>query len=150
MAFRDVGERKDSIDDGTQAALLDELHDLLQLGQAFPSSSLGLERSLKKTRRRLTRASPPVVCAASDQTASACQGAERTLEGLTADVLEDDVDAALASEAADLLEEVDLGVDDRRIGAKCFARETFFRGADRGEDRRAPQLGDLDGGAADA
>ena len=56
--------------------------------------------------------------AAGDQPATASEGTERALERLAADVLEDDVDAALAGEAADLLGEVDFAVEDRLVGAE--------------------------------
>src|ERR1019366_8051517 len=64
----------------------------------------GLAGTLLHTPRRAP--SPARRGAASDEAAAARQGAKRALECLAADVLEDDVDAALAGQAAHFIEEV--------------------------------------------
>src|SRR4051794_34274893 len=53
--------------------------------------------------------------AAGDQAPAARQDLERLLEGLAADVLENDVDAALAGQPPHLGGEVELAVEDRLL-----------------------------------
>ena len=64
-------------------------------------------------------------------------------------MLDDDIDAAIVSEAADFLRNGHDEVVDDFVGAEFASLDKFFVGAGRCDDARTEKLGDLDGGAAD-
>ena len=66
-----------------------------------------------------------------------------------ADHVQDDVDAALAGEACDLLHKILGPVVDRRVGAQADAGGAFVVRAGGGIDRGAEFMGELDGGDSD-
>src|SRR5207247_9114677 len=88
--------------------------------------------------------------AAGYQPAAPAEGLQAPFPGLLADALDHHVHAALAGEPADLLEAVRRAVSDGRLRPRlAHARHLVVR-ADRGEDPRAVQTGDLDGRRAHA
>ena len=66
-----------------------------------------------------------------------------------ADVLDDDIDAAIVGEPADFFRDGHDEVVDDFVGAEFASLDKFFVGAGRCDDARTEKLGDLDGGAAD-
>jgi hypothetical protein len=82
--------------------------------------------------------------AAGDDPAAVAHRADRLLEHLAADVLDHDIDAALAGERARHLGEVGAAVVDRDVGAQPARRRELVVAADRRDHQGAVQLGDLD------
>src|SRR5690348_878870 len=89
--------------------------------------------------------------AARNQAAIGGETRERLLPRGGADVLDDDVDAAAAmGEVAHFGCPVGLAVQNHVVGAERFCFGDFLFAAHGGDDARAKNFGDLNGGAADA
>ena len=86
--------------------------------------------------------------AAGDQTSAGSEALQTVIPGGGANVLDDDVDAAVVGEAAHFLGNRHDEVVDDFIGAEFASLGKFFVGAGCGDDARTEELGDLDGGAA--
>src|SRR6266571_3348611 len=140
---------ENAIDDGFEAAGRDEFHYRVQLG---------LGAHVRAEERKLAAEQEAEIklgivagrCAARDQAASWSEAGEALFPSSRADVLEDDVDAALASDAANFLADFLRFVVDHVIGAKLPGFLELFVAAGRGDDARAEEFGDLYRSAADA
>src|SRR4029434_7484472 len=85
-----------------------------------------------------------------DELAEPSKRVHRSLERLAADVLDDHVDAALGRPLARLLDEVLRAVVHDLLGAQRAGELDLVVGADRRDDPRAAEPGDLDRRAPDA
>src|SRR6266849_3313303 len=140
---------EDAIDNGLEAARRDKFHYRVQLG---------LGAHVRAEQRKLAAEQEAEIklgivagrCAARDQTASWSETGEALLPGSRADVFENDVDAALASDAANFLADFLRFVVDEMIGTKLPGFLELFVGAGSGDDARPEEFGDLYRGAADA
>src|SRR5216683_4141034 len=139
---------EDAIDNGLEAAGGDEFHYRVQFG---------LGAHVRAEERKLAAEQEAEIklgivagrCAARDQTASWSETGEALFPSSRADVFEDDVDAALASDAANFLADFLRFVVNQVIGAELPGFLELFVGAGRGDDARAEEFGDLYRGAAD-
>src|SRR5438067_12152523 len=91
MPFRNLFQRQHPIDHGPKPSRLDVSHDLVHLGQATHGRSEDGEE-LEEDEADVDGGFGAGRGAAGDEAAAAGEGFERALEGLAADVLEDDVD----------------------------------------------------------
>src|SRR5882762_6215497 len=132
-----------------EPASLDELHDLVQLGQTSHRRAEDGEQ-LEEDQAEVDGDVAAAGGAAGDEAAAFGERAQGTLEGLAADVLDDDVDAALLRKTAHVIEKIDFGVEDHLVRAEGHRARGLLRGAGGGVDRGTPQLGDLNGCAADS
>ena len=71
------------------------------------------------------------------------------VEGVAADRIEDDVGAVPAGQLEDAIADAFAAVVDHRRGAVFPGQSRLLVGADAGDDPRAPQLAQLDGGQPD-
>src|SRR5216683_470720 len=139
---------EDAIDNGLEAAGGDEFHYRVQFG---------LGAHVRAEERKLAAEQEAEIklgivagrCPARDQTASWSETGEALFPGSRADVFENDVDAALASDAANFLADFLRFVVDHVIGAKLLGFLELFVAPGRGDDARAEEFGDLYRGAAD-
>src|SRR6266581_4657422 len=140
-------QREDAVDNGFEAAGRDEFHYRVQLG---------LGAHVRAEERKLAAEQEAEIklgivagrCAARDQTASWSETGEALFPSSRADMLEDDVDAALASDAANFLADLLRFVVNPVIGAKLLGFLELFVGAGRGDDASPEGFGDLYRGAA--
>src|SRR5712691_2820271 len=90
------------------------------------------------------------VTAADHEPAVFAERVEALLEELAAHVLEDEVDAAAVGETHDLLDDVLCPVVDAVVHAELRGADELLVGARVADDDRAGEMGELDGGGADA
>src|SRR4051794_7318952 len=100
-----------------QSSGFDELHDLVELGQAAHRRSEDGEQ-FEENEAEVDGDVTAAGGAAGNQAAAFCQRAQRALEGLAADVLEDDVNAAFLCQPAYFIEKIDFGVEDGLVCAE--------------------------------
>jgi hypothetical protein len=140
-------ERPDFVHDGNEAALGNKLEDGAQL---VPGAHIGADNG-KLAGEEETDIEFGVVAGggtASDQTASGGQALEAFAEGGGADVLENNVHAAIVGEAANFLGDGHNAVMNDFVGPELFGFGDFFVVAGGGDHAAAKEFGDLDGGAA--
>src|SRR3989442_3439805 len=137
-------KRQDSIDDRSQLASKNALHDIEEFaGTAhrgsehlqLPEENVAKVGLGSKTRRG----------AASEHPATPPCGAEAAHPSLRADVIDDNIDAASIREVSNLLIEFVGPVIDQKVGAELFRALKFFIAARRHEDAASHHLRNLDG-----
>jgi len=140
-------ERPDFVHDGNKAALGDELEDGAQF---VPGAHVGAENGELACEEETDIEFGFVAGggAAGDETASGGQAFDTFAPGGFADVLENDVHAAIVGEAANFLGDGHDAVMNYFVGAELPGFGDFFVVAGGGDHAAAKEFGNLDGGAA--
>src|SRR5258708_2054601 len=149
VGFGAGGQREDAVDDGLEASRGHEAHDAVEFGLG---AHIGAEE------RKLAAEEEPQVDlgivagggVAGYQAAAGGETGEAVVPGSCSNVLEDDIDAALTRDGAGFLADFRSVVIDEMVGAELLCLLQFFIGAGSGDDARAEEFGNLNGGAADA
>ncbi len=142
-------ERKDAIDDGFQFTGGDEFHDRVQLG--FRAHVGTEERKLAAEKEAEVDLGVKAGSGATGhQPAPGSEAGEAFVPRGGADVLENDIHAALIRDAADFLADFLCFVIDEVVCAQLFGFLKLFVGAGNGDDVRTEEFRDLNGGAPDA
>src|SRR5258708_24261725 len=138
VGFGAGGQREDAVDDGLEASGGHEAHDAVEFGVG---AHIGAEE------RKLAAEEEPQVDlgivagggAAGYQAAAEGKTGEAVVPGSRPDVLEDDVDAALARDTADFITDFLSFAIDEMVGAELlFLLQFFLRARRRRDARRAP------------
>jgi len=140
-------ERPDSVHDGNETALGDELEDGAQL---VPGAHVGAENG-ELAAEQETDIEFGVGAGggtAGDEAAGGGQAFDTFAPGGFADVLEDDIHAAIVGEAANFLGDGHDAVMNNFVGTKLLGFSDFFVGACGGDYTATEEFGDLDGGGA--
>src|SRR5229473_8587611 len=143
------GQREDAVDDGLEASGSYEAHDAVEFGLR---AHVGAEQR-KLAAEEESQIDLGVVAgggAASYQAAAGGETGEAVVPGSRPDVFEHNIDAALTRDAADFIADFLRIVIDEMVGAELFCLLQFLIGAGSGDDARAEEFGNLNGGAADA
>src|SRR5438128_1837377 len=128
-----------------QSAGFDMLDDLVQLGEATHCGAENRQQ-LEKDQANVDGRLATGRSAARDETSTFGEALERALERFSADVLEDDIDAALVGERPYDRDKICLAIEDRLIGAELLRAFRFLGAADGRVNGRMPQLRDLNRG----
>ncbi len=149
MGFGAGAQREDAVDDGLEASGGHQAHDAVEFGLG---AHIGAEE------RKLAAEEEPQVDlgivagggAAGYQAAAEGKTGEAVVPGSCANVFEHNIDAALARDTADFITDFLSFVIDEMVGAELLCLLQFFVRAGSGDDARAEEFGNLNGGAADA
>src|SRR5438093_49443 len=107
-----------------QSAGFDMFHDLVQLGEATHCGAENRQQ-LEKNQANVDGRLATGRGAARDETSAFGKALERALERFSADVLEDDIDAALVGERPHDRDKICLAIEDRLIGAQLLRATDF-------------------------
>lgn len=142
-------ERKDAVDYRFETSVGNEAHDAVQLRLR---SHVGAEKR-KLAAEEEAQIQLGIIAgsrAAGDESAAGSETGEAVIPRNNADVFENDVDAALVGDAANLVANFLRFVIDDMVGAEFFGFGELLVGAGGGNHMRAKEFGDLYGGCSNA